>query len=104
MPSSLRQVNAVRRPTSTVLWKPQRPRGGPRVGSRDPTGGARAAKCPWIRPINVGSLILAMTLTLPPRCAQVPISMPNTRFSRCARRIAWCRSVGVRGSIAGRAK
>jgi len=32
--------------------------------------------------------MLAMTFTLPPHCSQVSISMPKTRFSRCAQLIA----------------
>ena len=45
--------------------------------------------------------MLAITRTMPPHCSQVSISMPNTRFSRCAPLMARCRSAGVRASIAG---
>lgn len=50
--------------------------------------------------LTAGFSILAITLTLPPHAAQVSISMPNTRFSRCAPRIARCRSASVRGPAA----
>ena len=44
--------------------------------------------------------MLAITLTLPPHCSQLSISMPNMRFSRCAQLMARCRSACVRRSIA----
>jgi hypothetical protein len=34
--------------------------------------------------------MLAITLTAPPHCPQVSISMPKTRLSLCAQVIAWC--------------
>jgi hypothetical protein len=43
--------------------------------------------------------MLAITLTLPPHCSQLSISIPNTRLSRCAQRMARCRSAGVRRSV-----
>jgi hypothetical protein len=34
--------------------------------------------------------ILAITLTAPPHCSQVSISIPKTRLSLCAQVIDWC--------------
>jgi hypothetical protein len=68
-------------------------------GGRDPLGEPRDSKCPRIFPITAGVSMLATTFTLPPHCSQVSISIPNTRFSRCAQLMARCRSAGVRRSV-----
>jgi hypothetical protein len=34
--------------------------------------------------------MLAITLTAPPHCSQVSISIPKTRLSLCAQVIDWC--------------
>jgi hypothetical protein len=44
--------------------------------------------------MSSGSSMLAMILRLPPQHRHVSISMPNTRFSRCAQLIATCRGGG----------
>jgi len=41
-----------------------------------------------------GCSMPAMIASVPPQRRHVSISMPNTRFNRCAQFIAACRSVG----------
>ena len=43
--------------------------------------------------------MLAMILTAPPQAGQVSMSMPKTRFRRCAQLIEARRSAGVGSSI-----
>ena len=43
------------------------------------------------RPCNLADLsMLAITLTAPPHCSQVSMSMSKTRLSLCAQVIDWC--------------
>ncbi len=51
----------------------------------------------WVRifSITTGSSMQAMILTAPPQARQVSMSMPNTRFRRCAHVIEARRSPGV---------
>jgi len=51
----------------------------------------------WVRIflITAGSWIQAMIRSAPPQAGQVSMSMPKTRFSRCAQVIAARRSAGV---------
>ena len=51
----------------------------------------------WVRIvlITAGSLMQAMIRTTPPQAGQVSMSMPNTRFSRCAQVIADRRCAGM---------
>jgi hypothetical protein len=50
--------------------------------------------------MSSGCSMLAMILSVPPKRAQVSISMPNTRFNRFAQLIATCRGGGFAGSAA----
>ena len=74
--------------------------GGARPGGRRGacTGRALSARCARIALITAGSSMHAMMRVAPPQPAQVSTSMPNTRFRRCAQRIASWRSVGGRTS------
>ena len=69
--------------------------GGARaVGGKTRRAGVRdAVLSKWARIvlITAGSSMLAMTLTTPPQRAQVSMSTLNSRFRRCAQRMArWC--------------
>jgi hypothetical protein len=45
--------------------------------------------------MTAGSSMLAITLSFPPQRAQASMSIPNTRFRRCAQVIATWRGVGA---------
>ena len=65
------------------------------AGSLTPVSG-----CTRIFSMTSGSSIHAMMRTAPPHAGQISISIPNTRFSRCAHVIEACPSAGV-GASAG---
>lgn len=93
----------------SLPWNPIHPRLGPARcwgGARAPSGnsaccgsGAVFCRCARILAMTSGSSILAITLSFPPQRAHRSISMPNTRFRRCAQLIATWRGVmGLSGS------
>ena len=68
--------------------------GGPRGGC--------VSRCLRIRAITAGSSMQAMIFSAAPQCSQRSMSRLKTCFSRCAQRIARCRSAGVARSAAAR--
>ena len=76
---------------------PLPPGGGARHGGRHRAWGSAACDSRWVR-ICSASSIHAMICTAPPQAAQISMSMPKTRFRRCAHLIAARRSAGVGSS------
>ena len=71
--------------------------GGPREGGNRAGAVEASLVSRWVRIflITAGSWIQAMIRSAPPQAGQVSMSMPKTRFSRCAQVIAARRSAGV---------
>ncbi len=68
--------------------------GGTRCGWVE-VSGSFPRRCAKIRSMVSWPSMQAMTLTAPPQCPQVSMSILKTRFSRCAQVIAAWRSAGV---------
>ena len=76
--------------------------GGARHGGRREASGAPPFASRWVRIFSIinGSSMQTMILTAPPQAGQVSMSMPNTRFRRCAQVIEARRSASVGSSEA----